>query len=87
MEQKFYTINEMASILGLTVSAIHGHLNRGNYDAVPSPIRLGRRLAWPVQLVDEWLQAKIEHAQECVQKRIEHRESGRGRPLKKRTGY
>lgn len=88
MDQKFYTINDMAGILGLTVSAIHGHLNRRNYHAVPIPVRLGRRLAWPVQLVDEWIRAKIEQAQESVYKSTEHRETARrGRPLKRRTGY
>ncbi len=43
METRFYNINEIAAILGLTVAAVHAHLVRRNYDAVPLPVRLGNR--------------------------------------------
>lgn len=62
MRKRLYNINELAAILGFTVSAIHGHLARKNYDAVPPPFRLGRRLAWSVEAIDQWLEDKIEEA-------------------------
>lgn len=59
MQKRIYNINELASILGFTVPAVHAHLARKNYDAVPPPFRLGRRLAWSVEAVDNWLAEKI----------------------------
>lgn len=66
MSKRFYTITDMATILGKSVAAIYAHLHRKQFHAVPPPSRLGRRLAWPVELVEEWikqknLQAYIEH--------------------------
>lgn len=89
MEQKFYTINDMANLLGLTVSAIHGHLNRRNYNAVPLPVRLGRRLAWPVAIVDAWIQDKIDTAQTAAEKAQQQfiRPATIGRPRKTRSGH
>jgi hypothetical protein len=46
----------------LTVAAIYGHLTRKNFEAVPPPVYLGRRLAWPVDVADAWIQKKIESA-------------------------
>jgi predicted DNA-binding transcriptional regulator AlpA len=59
MQKAFYNIGEMAAILGLTVAAIYGHLTRKNFAAVPPPVYLGRRLAWPVEVTDAWVQEKI----------------------------
>lgn len=64
MRKRLYNINELASILGFTVPAIHAHLARKNYDAVPPPFRLGRRLAWSVEAIDSWLEDKIKEAEE-----------------------
>jgi len=57
-----YNVNELAAILGFTVPAIHAHLARKNFEAVPPPVYLGRRLAWPVEAVDQWLAAKVQSA-------------------------
>ncbi len=62
MRKAFYNIGEMAAILGLTVAAIYGHLTRKNFEAVPPPVYLGRRLAWPVDVADAWIQKKVESA-------------------------
>jgi predicted DNA-binding transcriptional regulator AlpA len=59
MRKRLYNINELASILGFTVPAIHAQLARKNFDAVPPPIKLGRRLAWPEEIVEDWLAQKI----------------------------
>jgi len=62
MQKAFYNISEMAAMLGLTVSAIHGHLSRKNYSAVPPPIHLGRRLAWPAEVTETWVRQRSEAA-------------------------
>lgn len=72
-----YNVNELAAILGSTVPAIHAHLARKNYDAVPPPVYLGRRLAWPVDAVDQWLAAKVQSAIASGH----HREGAFSRPV------
>ena len=62
MQKAFYNISEMAAMLGLTVSSIHGHLSRKNYSAVPPPIHLGRRLAWPAEMTETWIRQRTEAA-------------------------
>ena len=88
MEPRFYNINEMASLLGMTVAAVHAHLSRSNYDAVPLPIRLGKRLAWPSEQVEEWIQAKVEKAKVTAEKSERHMAlpAKMGRPSKTRNG-
>ncbi|MDR1658974.1 MAG: hypothetical protein LBR94_01365 [Desulfovibrio sp.] len=44
------------------MSAIHGHLARKRFDAVPPPMRLGRRLAWLAESVDGWIDDKAAQA-------------------------
>ena len=39
VHKRFYTIQELAIIIGKTVASIHGHLSRKQYDAVPPPMR------------------------------------------------
>jgi predicted DNA-binding transcriptional regulator AlpA len=58
VRKRFYTIEEMGTILGKSIAAIHGHLARKQFDAVPPPIKLGRRLAWIVDAVDAWIDEK-----------------------------
>lgn len=69
VQKRFYNIQELATILGKSVAAVHGHLARKQFDAVPPPMRLGRRLAWLVESVDDWIDAKaaqaVEQAEEC----------------------
>ena len=62
VQKRFYNIQELATILGKTVAAIHGHLARKQFDAVPPPMHLGRRLAWLVEYVDAWIEAKADKA-------------------------
>ena len=58
VRKRFLNIEELATILGKSIAAIHGHLARKQYDAVPPPIKLGRRLAWLVDAVDTWIDDK-----------------------------
>ncbi|MDL2268601.1 hypothetical protein LJC71_11505 [Desulfosarcina sp. OttesenSCG-928-A07] len=62
LNKKFYNIEEMSTILGKTIASIYGHLARKQFDAVPVPMKLGRRLAWSVQAVDEWIERKMVEA-------------------------
>jgi len=62
VQKRFYNIQELATIFGKSVAAIHGHLARKQFDAVPPPMRLGRRLAWLVEYVDGWIADKADKA-------------------------
>lgn len=63
MQKKFYFITELAEILGISVASIQGHLARKRFDSVPAPVKLGRRLAWPVAVVDAFIEDKIKACQ------------------------
>jgi len=83
--QRFYYINDMAELLGKSVVAIHAHLARKQYDAVPPPMRLGRRLVWLVEAVDEWINIKVAHAKTELEEQmsqIQATPKKRGRPTK-----
>lgn len=56
--KRFYNIEELSTILGKSIAAVHGHLARKQFDAVPPPMKLGRRLAWLVEAVDAWIDDK-----------------------------
>jgi len=62
VQKAFYNISEMAAMLGLTVASIQAHLYRKNYEAVPPPVHLGRRLAWPVEATEAWVRRRTEAA-------------------------
>lgn len=84
LEKKFYNIEEMSAILGKSIASIYGHLARRQFDAVPMPMKLGRRLAWLVTGVDEWVEAKIREVEQEQARYVEHmrtpaRRRGRGR--------
>jgi predicted DNA-binding transcriptional regulator AlpA len=87
MHTRLLGINELADILGITAPAIHAHLARRNFDAVPPPIKLGRRLVWPEVVLKEWLDDKIASAQERIAMATDEPEPDRrpGRPRKTRT--
>jgi len=83
--QRFYNIEELSTILGKSIAAVHGHLARKQYDAVPPPMKLGRRLAWLVEAVDTWIDAKA--AQVDIKANVDRGHSvpparRRGRPTK-----
>ena len=84
-EKRFYNITDMSEILGKTISAIYGHLARHQYDAVPVPMNLGRRLAWLVEAVDSWIKAKAAQAEaqaEAHRAFMQAPAKRRGRPTK-----
>lgn len=85
LEKKFYNIEEMSAILGKSIASIYGHLARRQYDAVPMPMKLGRRLAWLVSGVDEWVEGKIQEVKREQKAYVEKMSGGvrrRGRPRK-----
>ena len=85
VQKRFYNIQEIATILGKSVAAIHGHLARKQFDAVPPPMRLGRRLAWLVESVDSWIEAKADTAEAQAQAYFSSAQipcKRRGRPTK-----
>jgi len=85
VHKRFYTIQELAIIIGKTVASIHGHLSRKQYDAVPPPMKLGRRLAWLDDAVDAWIADKAARAGEkaAAQRNLATLPTrGRGRPRK-----
>lgn len=85
VQKRFYNIQELATILGKSVSAIHGHLARKQFDAVPPPMRLGRCLAWLVDAVDGWIDAKAAQAAveaEEYRTAVQTPAKRRGRPTK-----
>lgn len=85
-QKRFYYMEDISTILGKSIAAIHGHLARKQYDAVPPPMKLGRRLAWLVESVEAWIEAKAQAAAdgaENVKKRISTPAAPkRGRPTK-----
>lgn len=83
--KKFYNIEEMSELLGKSIASIYGHLARKQFDAVPMPMKLGRRLAWLVSGVDEWVETKIaevERQQAVYFEKIQTPARKRGRPRK-----
>lgn len=51
-------VHELAEILGTTADAIRSNLRRKNYDAVPPPVRLGRRVVWTLRQIEEFISEK-----------------------------
>jgi len=84
MNKAFLNIQELSEVLGFSVSAIHSHLYRKNFEAVPPPIHLGRRLAWPTESTEIWMSQRIEAAKRQL---LEPDASKRhvGRPTKVET--
>ena len=84
VQKRFYNIEELSTILGKSIAAVHGHLARKQFDAVPPPMKLGRRLAWLVESVDAWIEQKaLQAAQsEEYQNFVQAAPKKRGRPTK-----
>lgn len=85
VQKRFYNIEELSTILGKSIAAVHGHLARKQFDAVPPPMKLGRRLAWLVESVDEWIEQKALQAaaqSEAYQNFMKVSPKKRGRPTK-----
>ena len=88
VQKRFYNIEELSTILGKSIAAVHGHLARKQFDAVPPPMKLGRRLAWLVDSVDVWIDGKAAQAAaqaEGYKESIQAPPRRRGRPTKMET--
>lgn len=85
VQKRFYNIEELSTILGKSIAAVHGHLARKQFDAVPPPMKLGRRLAWLVESVDAWIEQKAAQAtaqSEVYQQFMQAAPKKHGRPTK-----
>lgn len=82
VEKRFYNIEELSTILGKSIASVHAHLARKQFDAVPPPIKLGRRLAWVVDAVEAWIAQKVNQAQPQVEIHVPTQPRKRGRPTK-----
>ena len=88
VQKRFYNIEELATILGKSIAAVHGHLARKQFDAVPPPMKLGRRLAWLVDAVEEWIDGKAAQAAAQAEEYrafVQAPARRRGRPTKAET--
>ncbi|MDL2259485.1 hypothetical protein LJB99_01215 [Deltaproteobacteria bacterium OttesenSCG-928-K17] len=63
MIPKVIGIHKLAELLDCSPASIYSHIARKNWDAIPIPIRMGRRLAWMQTTVDEWFAAKTNFAE------------------------
>lgn len=59
-ELRVLNVYELSELLGLSSASVRSHWQRRNLEAIPEPIHLGRRLGWPLSVVKEWLEKKIE---------------------------
>ena len=85
VQKRFYNIQEVATIFGKSVSAVQAHIARKQFDAIPQPMRLGHRLAWLVESVEAWIDAKAAQANTQVTEYHEFMQAPvrrRGRPTK-----
>lgn len=71
MVRKVYYVPDVAEILGMTESAIRCHIQRRS-TSIPSWIRIGKRICWRRQDIEEWLATK--------QASPTHPQRKRGRP-------
>jgi len=83
VSKKIIRIGELSEILEISQNSIRCSLKRGN-DAVPKPIKLGRRIAWTVRQIEDFLERKEKEAAEgqCVAGQKTVRKKA-GRPSKK----
>ena len=85
VRKQFYNIEDISTMLGMTNAAIYGHLARKQFDAVPPPIKLGRRLAWLVDAVDLWIKDKATQATAKLEESLQvkaNEPTKMGRPTK-----
>ena len=85
MNTKIIYINGLSQLLGVSPAAIHAHLRRHNYGAVPHPIRIGNKYAWITDDVDHWLAEKKLFSEQKKNESIDqysNHQKTRGRPRK-----
>jgi hypothetical protein len=62
MSELLYDIDELAIELKTTPQAIRQHLFRKNFNAVPPPVKLGRRMVWMKDHVIAWLKERADNS-------------------------
>lgn len=76
-QQIVYYVPDIAKILGKTESAVRNHIRRRDWSAIPSPVRIGGRLAWRQTDIDQWLEDKTP-----ISSQNQQAQRGPGRPRK-----
>ncbi len=79
---KILNRTEAAEKLGMTPLALSSHVSRGNWDAVPKPIKIGRCNKWVAEVIDEWI---LERLKESKCETPQKKKRGPGRPPKERS--
>lgn len=72
---------DMAAAFGSSEASIRGLIARKNWDAIPSPFKLGTRWAWRAEDVEAWLVAKA--ANQVAEQSAPSRPVGRPRKTRK----
>jgi len=81
---KVIRIDELAKILATTPDSIRCNLKRRNFDAVPPAFKLGRRIAWTLRSVENFLEEKEREAVLSSKKSsLKAARRKKGRPTKK----
>ncbi len=62
MNKDFYTVQEIADLLRVQVSAVRNRLSRGD-PTLPPSLRVGGRRLFPVAAYQEWINALVGSAQ------------------------
>lgn len=57
MKKRVIGINELSVCLDISVAGIRAHLQRDT-GAVPKPFKLGRKLAWTLDMIESFLAKK-----------------------------
>lgn len=59
MKSKIYYTNDLATFLNISDAALRNKINRKAWpECIPEPFRIGRKWAWKVDSVQEWLQKR-----------------------------
>lgn len=83
MEQAVMYVPDVARYLGLTETSVRTHVYRKNWSAVPPPMRLGGRIGWRKEDIDNFLEQKAQL--EYTTRKAKTSKEGKGRPRKKRS--
>lgn len=78
MPQHVIYVNDLAAMLGTSEAAVRSSIQRKGWPgSIPPPFRIGRKWAWQISAVTEWLNSKALAGPSKMKKR--------GRPLKTST--
>lgn len=83
MTKRVINIAELAELLNTTPTAVRSCLQRLNFTAIPRPIKLGRRLVWPLHRVEAFLEEREQESERIFAPPRIPSGRKRGRPTKR----